>query len=475
MTRRSHRASPPFPRIMTPTRSAASPRRCSTCTPSGAAACLPPPAPPPRLPCHPPEAPASPALAPTNGSVAGSSAPPRSPRDPAPTGPSRPPRPPPRPPHLGPTPPPPPLHPGRIQSRSLPPPRSRSGTPSAPPRSSSPGAAPRTRTATTRMSTGNLSETCNKQTPGGRQAILGTSGACDGGQGDDRDGGVAVISICNPPVNSLSIDVLLSLKESYEEALERKDVKAIVVTGKGGKISGGFDISSFGGLHSGKIEQPKVGATKPSAAAIDGLCLGGGLEVSMACHAGISTPTSQLGLPELQLGIIPGFGATSGERKILTPWVMQILSAYFLVLPLRVEGAISLGLGALPGLFAGSLMLTALAAPVASLAFSLPSVPKSKALVLIHRFFSISLLVFFMLWFASKPGSPATAQSSEDGLNKPAGWGNHSWFYIGVRISFFLWVALLNLITISSTWARVIDVMDSEVQDCLVLLGLVLR
>ncbi|KAI5008914.1 hypothetical protein ZWY2020_009962 [Hordeum vulgare] len=154
--------------------------------------------------------------------------------------------------------------------------------------------------------------------------------------------------------------------------------------------------------------------------------------------------------------------ATSGERKILTPWMMHILSAYFMVLPLWDEGAISLGLGALPGLFAGSLVLTVLAAPVASLAFTLPSVPKSRALVLIHRFFSISLLVFFMLWFASKPGSPTTAQSSEDSLNKPAGWGNHSWFYIGVRISFFLWVALLNLITISSTRARVIDVMDSE-------------
>ncbi|XP_048228037.1 uncharacterized protein LOC107261932 isoform X1 [Ricinus communis] len=42
-------------------------------------------------------------------------------------------------------------------------------------------------------------------------------------------------------------------------------------------------------------------------------------------------------------------------------------------------------------------------------------------------------------------------------------WGNHGWFYISVRIGLFLWVALLNLITISSTWARVIDVMDSEV------------
>uniref|UniRef100_A0A0E0MIV3 ADP,ATP carrier protein n=1 Tax=Oryza punctata TaxID=4537 RepID=A0A0E0MIV3_ORYPU len=111
-----------------------------------------------------------------------------------------------------------------------------------------------------------------------------------------------------------------------------------------------------------------------------------------------------------------------------------ILSAYFAVLPLRDEGAISLGLGTLPALFAGSLLLTLVAAPVASLAFSLPSIPKPRALVFIHRFFSLSLLVFFVLWFASTPGnSPSISQ-----------------------------VSLLNLITISSTWARVIDVMDSE-------------
>jgi enoyl-CoA hydratase/3-hydroxyacyl-CoA dehydrogenase len=117
------------------------------------------------------------------------------------------------------------------------------------------------------------------------------------------------------------LPVLYSLKESYEEALRRSDVKAIVVTGKGGKFSGGFDISSFGGVQGGQMMQPKVGyiaidiltdtveaATKPSVAAIDGLALGGGLEVAMACHARIATPMAQLGLPELQLGIIPGFG-----------------------------------------------------------------------------------------------------------------------------------------------------------------------
>ncbi|KAK8489483.1 hypothetical protein V6N12_013126 [Hibiscus sabdariffa] len=142
--------------------------------------------------------------------------------------------------------------------------------------------------------------------------------------------GVAVITIVNPPVNSLSLDVLQSLKESYDEALQRDDVKAIVVTGAKGKFSGGFDISAFGGIQEGKVQQPKSGyisvevltdtieaARKPSVAAIDGLALGGGLEVAMVCHARISTPTAQLGLPELQLGLIPGFGGTQRLPRLV--------------------------------------------------------------------------------------------------------------------------------------------------------------
>ncbi|XP_020549026.1 uncharacterized protein LOC105160807 [Sesamum indicum] len=156
-----------------------------------------------------------------------------------------------------------------------------------------------------------------------------------------------------------------------------------------------------------------------------------------------------------------------------------ILSAYFVVLPLRDEGAISLGLGKLPGLFVGSLLLTLVAAPVSTLIFSLPNLSKGKALVLIHRFFSLSLVIFFVLWLFSTPGSspvnikemlPVNSTIKEElkvAVNQiiPANsdvWENHGWFYIVVRVAMFLWVALLNLITISSTWARVIDVMDSE-------------
>ncbi|KAK7293780.1 hypothetical protein RJT34_16654 [Clitoria ternatea] len=155
-----------------------------------------------------------------------------------------------------------------------------------------------------------------------------------------------------------------------------------------------------------------------------------------------------------------------------------ILSAYFVVLPLRDEGAISLGLSNLPGLFVGSLLLTLFAAPFSSLMFSLSHVSKGKALVLIHRFFSVSLILFFILWHSSSAGfstsnmtasTALTYPSKEEGkigeqrsLTSSFGWDNHGWFYIFVRIGLFLWVALLNLITISSTWARVIDVMDSE-------------
>lgn len=161
-----------------------------------------------------------------------------------------------------------------------------------------------------------------------------------------------------------------------------------------------------------------------------------------------------------------------------------------MVLPLRDEGAISLGIGNLPGLFAGSLILTLVAAPLSTLIFSLPNLPKPKALVLMHRFFSASLVLFFILWVMSSPANAfpgfkgflsmsSTIKEELKVETQPAStnstdWGKHGWFYVSVRIGFFLWIALLNLITISSTWARVIDVMDNEVQDCLDLLALVL-
>ncbi|KAL8028030.1 hypothetical protein ABFS82_14G131900 [Erythranthe guttata] len=141
--------------------------------------------------------------------------------------------------------------------------------------------------------------------------------------------GVAVVTINNPPLNLLSVDVILSLKENIEGVLSRDDVKAIVITGLNGKFSGGFDVTVFGGIQ-GKKTKKELGfmsiqfvtdtleaAKKPLVAAIDGPAFGGGLEIALACHARISTSSAQLGLTELQYGILPGLGGTQRLPRLV--------------------------------------------------------------------------------------------------------------------------------------------------------------
>ncbi|KAJ7973842.1 Peroxisomal fatty acid beta-oxidation multifunctional protein [Quillaja saponaria] len=141
--------------------------------------------------------------------------------------------------------------------------------------------------------------------------------------------GVAVITISNPPVNALAIPVISGLIDKFDEAARRNDAKAIVVTGKGGKFSGGFDINIFEKVHKtgdvtllpnvsielvvSKVEDSK----KPVVSAIEGLALGGGLELAMGCHARIAVPKTQLHLPELTLGVIPGMGGTQRLPRLI--------------------------------------------------------------------------------------------------------------------------------------------------------------
>ncbi|RLN07552.1 peroxisomal fatty acid beta-oxidation multifunctional protein [Panicum miliaceum] len=141
--------------------------------------------------------------------------------------------------------------------------------------------------------------------------------------------GVALITIANPPVNALHPIIIAGLKDKYAEAARRDDIKAIVLTGAGGKFCGGFDINVFTKVHqTGDVSlMPDVSVElvsnmmeegkKPSVSAIQGLALGGGLELAMGCHARISTPEAQLGLPELTLGIFPGFGGTQRLPRLV--------------------------------------------------------------------------------------------------------------------------------------------------------------
>ncbi|PHT61213.1 Glyoxysomal fatty acid beta-oxidation multifunctional protein MFP-a [Capsicum annuum] len=143
------------------------------------------------------------------------------------------------------------------------------------------------------------------------------------------ENGVAVISINHPPLNLLSVEVLLSLKENIEEAMRKDNVKAIVITGSRGNFSAGFDVTAFGGSQRRKtrkelgfmsiefITDTFEAARKPIVAAVEGLALGGGFEIALACHARISTSSAKLGLPELQYGILPGFGGTQRLPRLV--------------------------------------------------------------------------------------------------------------------------------------------------------------
>ncbi|XP_031103578.1 peroxisomal fatty acid beta-oxidation multifunctional protein-like isoform X2 [Ipomoea triloba] len=122
--------------------------------------------------------------------------------------------------------------------------------------------------------------------------------------------GIALITLSNPPVNALTLSVIAEMKEHYREAMERDDVKGVVLTGTGGKFCGGLDVNILQKVHN-------TDAKKPTVAAIHGFALGGGLELAMGCNVRIATPRSELALPELKFGIIPGCGGTQRLPRLV--------------------------------------------------------------------------------------------------------------------------------------------------------------
>ncbi|WP_158770288.1 3-hydroxyacyl-CoA dehydrogenase NAD-binding domain-containing protein [Paraglaciecola sp. L1A13] len=127
-------------------------------------------------------------------------------------------------------------------------------------------------------------------------------------------GNVAVLYMQSPPVNALSKSVRVGLIENIQQALDNEQVKAIVISSKLALFSGGADISEFSG---GNLEPhlPTVldvieNATKPIIAVLNGPAFGGGLEVALSCHYRVTFASNKVGLPEVNLGILPGAGGT---------------------------------------------------------------------------------------------------------------------------------------------------------------------
>ena len=137
-----------------------------------------------------------------------------------------------------------------------------------------------------------------------------------------RDG-VAILTVDNPPVNPLSDGVRNGLYESLVKAEEDPSVKGIVLTGNGRAFIAGADISEFGGNVEGKslneVFKKLEFCEKPVVAAINGIALGGGLETALCCNYRIADINAFVGLPEVNLGLLPGGGGTQRLPRLTGP------------------------------------------------------------------------------------------------------------------------------------------------------------
>src|SRR5258708_5217193 len=160
-----------------------------------------------------------------------------------------------------------------------------------------------------------------------------------------RDG-VAVITMTTPPVNGLGNALRAGILKGLERAQDDAQVKAVVLIGAGKAFSGGADIREFGKPRE-KPDLPDVNdfqdaMQKPLVAAITGSAPGGGLELALACHYRIATPKTQLGLPEVKLGILPGSGGTQRLPRIVP--VSKAVQMMTTGNPIIAEEALQLGL-----------------------------------------------------------------------------------------------------------------------------------
>jgi len=136
-------------------------------------------------------------------------------------------------------------------------------------------------------------------------------------------GSVAVITLDNPPVNGLGHATRLGITDGLQKANADAAVKSIVITGAGKAFSGGADIKEFGSPKA--LAEPNLlsvilaveNSSKPVVAAVHSVCMGGGLELALGCHYRIAAPGTNVALPEVKLGLIPGAGGTQRLPRAL--------------------------------------------------------------------------------------------------------------------------------------------------------------
>ena len=164
----------------------------------------------------------------------------------------------------------------------------------------------------------------------------------------DRIEAVGVITLDNPPVNAFSLSQRIGVSEALTAGLQDPDIQAFVICGSGLMFSAGADIREFDTGVAG--ESPTLmdlislieDSPKPVVCALHGTALGGGCELSLACHSRIAIPGTRIGLPEVTLGIVPGAGGTQRLPRLIG--VLPALDAIVSGKPMTAERAHELGL-----------------------------------------------------------------------------------------------------------------------------------
>ena len=144
------------------------------------------------------------------------------------------------------------------------------------------------------------------------------------------ENGIGLITINRPAkLNALNVATIQELHDAFENLESNSDVRVIIITGEGEKaFVAGADISEFASF---TVEEGAQLAAqgqellfdfvenlkKPVIAAVNGFALGGGLELAMACHFRIASDNAKMGLPEVSLGVIPGYGGTQRLPQLI--------------------------------------------------------------------------------------------------------------------------------------------------------------
>jgi len=142
------------------------------------------------------------------------------------------------------------------------------------------------------------------------------------------DGGVATVTFDRPPVNAVDLQVIDDFLAMVTRLGEDRSVRAVVLTGAGGRFCAGADVSMMRDLSAAnhrrvrrwvEVQAGLEALPKPVIAAISGYALGGGAELTLACDVRLMAADARIGFPEIELGLFPGAGGTQRLSRLLGP------------------------------------------------------------------------------------------------------------------------------------------------------------